>query len=150
VTSRGGRLSVGGTALVATGPQTFASASGRTTYTFSGPARAPGRRLTIQATNGTTHSVAVAEAAPTSAALAAYAGNYHSEELDVTRRVEVQDGKLSFGFWPAAPVVATPTFADGFQAPGGWHATFVRDPAGQVTGVVLSNGRCRRVKFVRR
>jgi CubicO group peptidase (beta-lactamase class C family) len=148
--SRAGRLTAGSTALVATGPQTFATASGRTTYAFAGTARAPGRQLTLQATNGTTHYVAVAEVAPAPDALAAYSGLYYSEELDVTRRIEVQRGKLVFSFWPAAPVAAIPTFADGFQAPGGWHATFVRDSAGRITGVVLSNGRCRRVKFVRR
>jgi CubicO group peptidase (beta-lactamase class C family) len=150
LTSRAGRLTAGNTTLVATGPQTFATASGRTSYAFSQTPGEPGRRLRIDTINGTTNYVAVAEVAPAPDALAAYAGLYYSEELDVTRRVEVQKGKLAFHFWPAAPVAATPTFADGFQAPGGWHATFVRDSGGRIAGVVLSNGRCRRVKFVRR
>jgi CubicO group peptidase (beta-lactamase class C family) len=150
LTVRNGRLALGNTAWVATGPRTFASGSGRSTFEFAATAAGAPRRFTATSPNGVVTYVAVAPARPTPQELAAYAGTYHSEELDVTRQVEVQEGKLVFSRWPAVPVTATPTFADGFQVSPAWHATFVRDARGKVTGVELSNGRCRRVEFVRR
>lgn len=150
LTVRNGRLSAGPVALTATGPDTFTSANGRTTYVFAPREAGGSRRFTVHGTNGSATFDAVATVRPTAAELAAYAGTYASEELDVSHRVEVRDGKLVFSHWPSAPVTATPTFADGFQVSPSWHVTFVRDPQGRVSGFVASNGRCRRVEFVRR
>jgi hypothetical protein len=62
----------------------------------------------------------------------------------------MKNGRLSTEWWPAAPFEVKPTFADSFSFGSAWHATFTRDATGAITGCELTNGRCRRVKFVRR
>lgn len=150
LTVRNGRLSAGTAILTATGTDTFKSANGRTNYVFAPGGTGTARRFTVNSPNGSATYVAVTTPRLTAADLAAYTGTYGSEELEVTRQVEVREGKLVFSHWPALPVTATPTFADGFQIGATWHATFVRDGQGKITGLVMSNGRCRRVEFVRR
>jgi hypothetical protein len=147
LTVRNGKLLGGGTELIPTGPGRFSNASGRTTFVFSA---APGRRLTIGTLNGVVDYMPVVPAKPSVAQLAAYAGTYYSEELEVTHTVTVNDGRLEMRHWPGSGLRAEPTFADGFQLGRGWHATFTRDAAGHIDGCELTNGRCRRVKFGRR
>ncbi len=143
---RDGKLLGGGAELIPTGPGTFANASGRTTFTF---ASGSPRRLRIVTRNATVDYTAVERARPTAAQLAAYAGTYYSAELDVAHVVGVKDGRLTGSRWPGAALAAEPTFADGFMFGRGWHATFMRNASGAVTGFELTNGRCRRVKFER-
>jgi CubicO group peptidase (beta-lactamase class C family) len=147
LTVRNGKLLGGGTELIPTGPGRFTAAGGRTKFAFSAT---PARRLTITTHNGAVDFVPVAAAKPSAAQLAAYAGEYYSEELEVTHTVTVSDGRLAVAHWPGRALRAEPTFADGFQLGRGWHATFTRDAAGGIDGCELSNGRCRRVKFGRR
>ncbi len=144
---RGTALTFGGAEMRAIGPRKFAGGGGRTVAEFS--EESP-RRVTVTTTNAVTTYVAVQAARPDAAALAAYAGTYYSEELDTARDVVERDGALWVENWPAVPVRATPTIADGFNFGRAWHATFTRDASGRVDGVELTNGRCRRVRFVRR
>ena len=146
VAVRGTALTLGGAEVRPIGPRKFAAGI-RTVAEFS---EETPRRLTVTTTNGVTTYVAVPPARPDAAALAAYAGTYYSEELDTARDVVERDGALWVENWPAVPVRATPTFADGFNFGRGWHSTFTRDAAGRVDGVELTNGRCRRIRFVRR
>ncbi len=147
LTVRDGRLHQGATALIPTGPGTFANANGRAELVFGGGSQ---RSFVLTTTNEVVTYSAVATATPTAAQLVAYAGTYYSEELEVVCKVTVRDGKLSLGRWPEPERTGEPTFADGFRFAGGWHATFTRDASGRVTGCELTNGRCRRVRFERR
>jgi len=67
----------------------------------------------------------------------------------VADTLSVKDGQLWVERWPGWPVLAKPTFADGFRFGPAWHATFTRDESGAITGYEMTNGRCRRVKFSR-
>lgn len=145
--ARDGNLQVDNTTLRPTGPGTFVSPGGRATYAFA--AGMP-RRLTVTTTNATLDFDPVTPARPSPDDLAAYAGKYHSEELDVTHTVAVRDGKLTVSHWPGATTTATPTMRDGFRINRAWHGTFTRDARGAVDGYELTNGRCRRVRFDRR
>lgn len=151
LTARDGRLNLGGAIFQPAGAGAFTAASGRTTIQFSPPdSDAAARRFTLTTTNGLMTYAAVKAARPTPEVLAAYAGEYYSDELAVARTVAVRDDRLGFDRWPETGVTAEPTFADGFRLAGGWHATFQRDATGRVTGFTVSNGRCRHVAFLRR
>ena len=147
LTVKGQKLFVGPGELIPTAPGTFVSPNGQITFHFS---EAPNPRLTVTSGNGIVGYAQVAPVKPSSTELNAYAGRYQSEELDVTHTVTVKNGRLNVDRWPAPSLGATPTFADGFQFGPAWHATFTRDAGGAITGYELTNGRCRRVKFVRR
>ncbi len=142
-----GKLTAGGAELIPTGPGQFSNASGGTRFLF---ATGTPRRLQVVTPIATVDYGAVERARPSAAQLAAYAGAYHSEELDVAHVVAVRNGRLAVERWPSPALNAEPTFADGFMFGRGWHATFTRDAGGAITGYELTNGRCRRVKFVRR
>jgi CubicO group peptidase (beta-lactamase class C family) len=152
VVVRNGTLALGEGELVPTGPGVFVSPGGATTYRFAAGGDRVAPRLTVTSANATTEFVRRERAAPAASALAAYAGNYASEELDVGFAVTVVNGRLRLERWPGDPAVGEATFADGFRFGREWHATFRRDAAGNVTAMELTNssGRCRRVGFVRR
>jgi len=80
--------------------------------------------------------------------LAAYAGDYYSEELDVTYRLRV-DGdtlRLSLGNWLDAPLV--PSDEDVFRARV-LTFRFLRDSAKGASGFLLDAGRVRNLRFER-
>lgn len=151
VVVRGGTLAVGEAELVPTGPGTFVSAGGATTYRFAMGVGGGAPRLTVTSANATTEFVRRPRATPAAAELAAYAGRFVSGELEVAFDVAVRRGRLTLGRWPGVPAPGEPTFADGFWFGREWHATFRRDAAGTVTHLELTNasGRCRRVVFTR-
>jgi hypothetical protein len=82
----------------------------------------------------------VAEAAPTPAQLAEYAGEYTSEEAEVTYRVAEEDGKLVVHARPATSYPLTPLYADAFDA-SGVLVRFRRDAAGKVSELSLGTPR---------
>ncbi|MCU1232428.1 MAG: beta-lactamase [Candidatus Solibacter sp.] len=84
--------------------------------------------------------------------LAAYAGTYHSDELDVPYQIQVTDGKLWLKRMKYKPTLLAPTMADGFLTPvnnSEAHLEFERDPQGRVTGFLLNIGRVRHLRFQR-
>jgi hypothetical protein len=81
------------------------------------------------------------------AALAPYAGEYYSEELDARYRVTAGDSTITLRTGTADAMQARPVFMDGFLG-GGYTIQFTRKSA-QVTGFEVTDGRMRRVKFVR-
>jgi len=85
---------------------------------------------------------------PDEAQLAAYAGHYHSQELDLDVTLAVEKGRLvvheKWGF--AAPL--QPLARDEFGA-GGTAAVFRRDAAGKVSGYVMFGQRARGMQFDR-
>jgi len=150
LTAQGGALMGGGSALVRTGAVTFASRSGSTQLAFSEvDAAGRARQLAVTTENGITTFVAKDVAKPSAADLAAYAGTYRNAELGVAVVFAVHNGKLTSEMWPGPAGAGEPTFADGFFYRSGWHITFVRDAADNVTGVEATNGRVRRVRFER-
>ena len=146
VEERDGRLRAGATELTATGPGRFAAGGGTATYRFAG------ERLTVETPGGTTEWVRRPRVRPTAEDLAAYAGRYRSEELDVEWTLEVREGRLVLERWPHETVTAAATFRDGFRFGPQWHGTFRRAADGRIDAVELTDasGRCRRILFERR
>jgi len=90
-------------------------------------------------------------AAPTLGAgeLAAYAGDYHSDEVDATYHIAVSDGGLvlSAHHVPTQKLVATDT--DTFRAGNGLTLHFER-VSGGAAAFTIEAGRVRNIRFVRR
>jgi hypothetical protein len=84
--------------------------------------------------------------------LAEYAGAYHSDELDVTYRLIAGDGELvaRCRWLKDLPLIALEADLFALQEPASVEVRFVRDGAGQVTGLRLTSGRVRNLRFDRR
>jgi hypothetical protein len=77
--------------------------------------------------------------------LAAYVGEYYSEEVDARYRVTASDSGLSLRTGTSDPREARPLFLDGFDW-GGDTLQFLRTGT-QVTGFEVTSSRMRRVRF---
>jgi hypothetical protein len=84
---------------------------------------------------------------PNRAALAAYAGTYHSDELSSTFRVAAEDSTLTLTTGTSPGLVARPVFADTFVS-GQYTIQFVRR-AGRVSGFAIGHPRARGVQVDR-
>jgi CubicO group peptidase (beta-lactamase class C family) len=73
-------------------------------------------------------------------ALAEYAGDYISDELDVTWRIEVRDGGLVVRRAAVPDITLQPVFTDAYNSPAG-VVRFARATNGRVTGLVIGAGR---------
>jgi hypothetical protein len=83
------------------------------------------------------------------AELAAYAGRYRSEELDVEWTLAVAtDSALTLSRRRFPDQRATGAYRDGFGS-GVGAIRFTRDPGGRITGFLLSAGRVRHIRFER-
>ncbi|MCH7565322.1 MAG: beta-lactamase family protein [Gemmatimonadetes bacterium] len=82
---------------------------------------------------------------------APYLGTYWSEELGTEYRVEADTGNADIALVHRKQDTDRfrAAFEDGFWSGGDW-LTFERDSRGRVVGFTWSNGRVRKVKFVRR
>jgi CubicO group peptidase (beta-lactamase class C family) len=80
-------------------------------------------------------------------ALADFAGLYYSEELDVTYRIAIRDGRLVVQRRRFSDQVMTPVFGDAFNA--GRLFRFSRDRGGYVDGFEVTGSRVRNVRFNR-
>jgi hypothetical protein len=86
----------------------------------------------------------------TPARLAAYVGDYWSEELRVVTRLEIHDGSLAVCLRSGRWIHLLPTAADSFDADyGGITLQFTRNAAGEVTEVKVSGGRVRNLRHTR-
>ncbi len=83
----------------------------------------------------------------TAESLAAYAGDYFSEDVNAQYVVTASDSGLSLRTGTTDPIAARPVFTDTFLG-GGYTIQFLRNGA-EVTGFEVTNSRMRRVKFVR-
>ena len=83
--------------------------------------------------------------------LAAYAGDYHSDEVDATYHVAAEGTNLVFSARHIPLQTLTPTGADTFRARSGLTLHFER-PAGAATATsfTIEAGRVRNIRFVRR
>ena len=85
----------------------------------------------------------------TASELAAYAGVYHSDELQVTYTLSVKEEQLFLQIRSGSTTEITPSGKDKSTANVGSMA-FERDDHGTVTGFVLQSGRVRNLRFVKR
>jgi CubicO group peptidase (beta-lactamase class C family) len=86
----------------------------------------------------------------TPARLAAYVGDYWSEELRVVARFEIHDGSLAVCLRSGRWIKLLPTGADSFDADyGGIALQFTRNATAEVTEVKVSGGRVRNLRHTR-
>lgn len=105
------------------------------------------RRMTLEMGAQRTVMHAVAPFAPDANALAAFAGEYESEELDVRWRLSVDGTQLRLHPRRGDPLPLSPAFADAFTGSG--LLRFKRDDAGGITGFEVDIGRARGIGFRR-
>ena len=85
--------------------------------------------------------------APSEAELAAYAGDYHSSELEVVLQVRLRDRQLSAGHrYDPDPAKLQPTLRDEFSA-SGVVLSFQRDGMGRIVGLTAKAGRVKNIVF---
>jgi CubicO group peptidase (beta-lactamase class C family) len=149
------KLRVGGGSggeLTPIGPKRFRNADGRTEYVFERASDSNGATRVREATIGNTPRllVAVAPATPSPADLAAYAGVFYSDELDITYNVWADAGKLMLRHRPEPGAALVPLYADAFDFGQGRVIRFTRDQAGHVDGLQIYAGRVRHLKFIKR
>ncbi|MBX6365180.1 MAG: serine hydrolase [Gemmatimonadetes bacterium] len=104
--------------------------------------------LRLTADGDTVRYEPVDAVAPTAAELAAYAGDYYSDEAEVTYTVAVEDGKLVLRGRPDWSVPLEPVYRDAFTSRRGL-LRFSRDAAGRITGFGLWLPRVRDMRFER-
>ena len=80
--------------------------------------------------------------------LSAYAGSYHSEELDTDLILSVEKGKLMMRQKWRGPLTLEALAKDEFRVAGP-VMVFHRDSADKVTGFAIFGGRARGMQFVR-
>ena len=79
-----------------------------------------------------------------------FVGNYYSDEIDATYRIELRDAGLVLLRRKFDPTPLLPVFRDGFSSLSILGtARFTRDAGGRVTEMVLSAGRVRRFRLAR-
>jgi hypothetical protein len=82
------------------------------------------------------------------AKLAEYAGEYRSDEAEVTHAWRVEKGQLVVYAGYRRLGVLEPTYKDGFTR-GGSVIDVMRDAKGRITGYVVESGRVRHLRFSR-
>jgi CubicO group peptidase (beta-lactamase class C family) len=86
-------------------------------------------------------------AAPSLDQLQEYAGNYYSEELEVTYKLFVKEDKLFFqSGYAIEGSQLEPTLKDEFQVPGA-NVKFNRDNQGKILGFTVDTGRVQNIGF---
>ncbi len=86
---------------------------------------------------------------PTAAQLADYVGRYHSPELDTRYDIVLLEGRLIARHWKHDDITLSPSLRDEFTGSAWWlrNVEFVRGTDGQVTGLRVTNGRVRNLRF---
>ena len=85
----------------------------------------------------------------TAGAVVYLAGNYYSDELDVTYRVTPADSTLAVQIGENDPETTARTGPDSFALPGGSTLRFTRTK-GRIDGFLLFAGRVKNLRFARR
>src|ERR1051325_6699225 len=135
-----------GTVLLPMAPGRFKYPGGERTVTVM-----PGAplRLRLEAPHERpVEYVAMPRPRPDAAALASYAGEYRSPELDAAYRLAVRGDTLRIVRTWQPPIPLLPLYKDGFYSDLGL-IRFLRDGRGRVTGFVLWAGRVRHLRFER-
>lgn len=107
----------------------------------------PGKRHLTLVTDGETIEMPeVAAFAPDAKALAAYAGEFESTELDTRWRLQVEGDELKMRGRRGPWLPLAPAFPDAFTGPGGL-LRYERDAAGTIVGFAVDVGRARGIGF---
>jgi hypothetical protein len=115
---------------------------------FQGGSSRQAERVRIWAGTDTVVAERIAEAKPSPAELARYAGTYDSNEIDATYTIAIEGSTLMLRRRRAEPVALIPTYADAFAADG-LLFTFERR-GGRITGMAVDDGRTRGLVFTKR
>ena len=137
----------GGTELVPIGRSVFSfgTAGTRVEFVDGTPVQ-----VRIVYPDGDTVMYEPAAPADTSAAnLAAYTGEYRSDEAEATYTVAVVDGVLVLRMRPETTIRLNPTYADAFGGPGGAIVRFIRGADGRVQAFSIGTERVRELRFDR-
>ncbi len=105
-------------------------------------------RMVVRTAGGVVTFVRADTVALDAAALAEYAGDYRSDEVEVTHTWKVEKGQLTAYAGYRRHGVMEPSYRDGFTA-GGTVIDMVRDRKGRITGYVVESGRVRHLRFTR-
>ncbi|HVH13586.1 MAG TPA: serine hydrolase, partial [Longimicrobium sp.] len=144
----GDRLTTkGGTELVPLGPSVFSFGGGATRVEFVDSPPMLVRILYPDGDSVTYEPAAPADTSP--ASLAAYAGEYRSDEAEATYTAEVRGGTLVLRMRPDITLPLSPAYADAFTGPGGVIVRFVRGADGRVKALTLGTDRVRELRFDR-
>ncbi|QDE97543.1 serine hydrolase domain-containing protein [Myxococcus xanthus] len=116
-------------------------------WRFSAPAKAGGpRELSIRDAWPTTRDfIRVSEPLPTNAELAAFVGQYRSDELDTIYTVRIADGRLAIQWSRRDEVMLDAVGGARFLGSLG-AVSFTRAASGGVDGLMISNRRLRRLR----
>lgn len=145
--ARDGALSLRNAVLRPTAANRFVDPNGGQ-FAFA-PSPGGTMRLTVTSSSGTERVAERYETAKlTPAELAEYAGDYSSDELLVTYKLRVKDGKLTMTAGWNDPIPLDPTVRDDFRGRGG-IVSFVRQN-GKLAGFDLYAGRVRNIRFVKK
>ncbi|WP_223643526.1 DUF3471 domain-containing protein [Corallococcus sp. EGB] len=86
---------------------------------------------------------------PTASAMEALAGQYHSDEVDMTFTVRMEDGRPRMRWQRQKSTVLEPAGGDRFVSDEVGTVTFTRAKSGQVDGLIISTTRVRRLRAER-
>jgi CubicO group peptidase (beta-lactamase class C family) len=122
----------------------------RTEIRFEGGTETGGTptRMMVRTPTDTATFVRADTVALDAAKLAEYAGDYRSDEAEVTQTWRVDKGQLAVYAGYRRLGVLEPTYKDGFTR-GGSVIDVVRDAKGRITGYVVESGRVRHLRFTR-
>ncbi len=137
----------GGAALMPLADQRFRSLAG-VTYVFSRQAKGVVQlEETLPSGERITYTRMLLAKTDT-ATLASYTGDYYSDEIAHTWRIEAKNGRLQLSVRGSGEIVLDPVFADAFQSPAG-VLRFQRAANGRITGFIVGAGRVTGFRFVR-
>ena len=123
--------------------------SERTEIHFEGgPANSAPTRMMVRTPTDTVTFVRADTVVLDVAKLAEYAGDYRSDEAEVTQTWRVEKGQLVVYAGYRRLGILEPTYKDGFTR-GGSVIDVVRDAKGRITGYVVESGRVRHLRFTR-
>ena len=92
---------------------------------------------------------AVELVSPAADQLTKYAGDYHSDELDVIYTLALKDGHLVLRYKNALESSLTPTLKDAFTT-NSLSFSFTRDNRQRISGFTLDAGRVRNLRFIKK
>ena len=119
---------------------------------FPNATNSPAEKLTFSQGGQTMVAPRVKPLDIKSVALNDFVGTYYSPELETSYTIVLKDDTLTANHIRHEPVLLTPVGKDAFST-NSWFMSrieFVRDDNAQITGLKVSSGRVKHVKFVKR
>jgi CubicO group peptidase (beta-lactamase class C family) len=146
----GKTLRIDGNPVVSISSTTFAAADGSRQNVFE--AGTGGQPLKMTESDGRSKPrewEAVPAFTPKPADLEAFAGTYYCEEIDMTYRLYVEEGKLKGRFRPAQRFDLAPVYPDAFETEGD-IVRFTRGGDGRIDGFLVYAVRVRHLRFTKK